>query len=133
MSGLGDTPKQQVILVVDDDEMVRGYVCTVLDAASFTVIEAGDGLAALAVFHKQAESIRAMVLDVTLPKLDGWGVVTRLRAGGGAGATVPILIISGYQESEGPAEMPTDALAFLAKPFRPDELLECLDRLIASG
>ena len=65
------------VLIVDDDADIRGLLREVLERASHTVIEAGDGREGLRLFH--AEQPDLVILDVSMPGFDGWQTLERIR------------------------------------------------------
>ena len=67
------------ILVVDDESRMRKLVKDFLAKSGYDVIEAGDGEAALDIFFKEKD-IALIVLDVMMPKMDGWQVCREVRA-----------------------------------------------------
>ena len=77
---VGDLPIQPkaTVLVVDDEAAVRRVLVMRLQLAGYTVVCAEDGEQALELFHKESPDL--VVLDVMLPKLDGFAVCRRLRA-----------------------------------------------------
>ncbi|MCE9612760.1 MAG: PAS domain S-box protein [Lentisphaerae bacterium] len=85
------------ILVVDDDETVRTVVRSMLERVGFGVAAAGDGLEAVRVFRDGAQHIDCVVLDLTMPHMDGeetFMELNQLRPG------VPIVISSGYPRED---------------------------------
>ena len=110
------------ILVVDDEPMVRFVMRTVLAATGFTVLEAEDGAQGLEVFRQHDDEIRAVLLDLSMPRMDGEEAFTEMRR---LNAQVPIVILSGYNEQDSMERFPAEALAsFLPKPFKPVALVE---------
>jgi CheY-like chemotaxis protein len=117
------------VLVVDDESVVRRYARVVLEGMGFRVLEASDGREALETFAAAARDVRLVVLDLTMPRMDGWEVLARLRD---VRPDVPVLLASGYDEPDVPARWPgLRAPEFLHKPFRPEELRERAARLAA--
>ncbi len=119
-----DGPVRQVpanskasILVVDDEPAVLKVLVTRLKLAGYTVISAEDGEQALEVFHRESPDL--VVLDVMLPKLDGFAVCRRLRAE----SCVPIIFLTALEAiSEKVAGLDLGADDYLSKPFSPKEL-----------
>lgn len=110
------TPRKR-LLVVDDEPAVRRILETRLRMAGYTVILAGDGEEALSQFYREQPDL--VVLDVMLPKLDGFGVCRQLRAE----SSVPIIIVSALDNtSEKVAGLELGADDYLPKPFAPREL-----------
>ena len=105
------------LLVVDDEPAVRRILETRLRMAGYTVILAEDGEDALSKFYREQPDL--VVLDVMLPKLDGFGVCRQLRAE----STVPIIIVSALDNpGEKVAGLELGADDYLPKPFAPREL-----------
>ena len=116
---VGDLPTQPkaTVLVVDDEAAVRRVLVMRLQLAGYTVVCAEDGEQALELFHKESPDL--VVLDVMLPKLDGFAVCRRLRAE----SCVPISFLSAVDAiSEKVAGLDLGADDYLPKPFSPKEL-----------
>jgi len=113
---LPESPKA-TILVVDDEPAVRRVLVMRLQLAGYRVICAEDGEKALEVFHSESPDL--VVLDVMLPKMDGFAVCRRLRAE----SCVPIIFLSALEAiSERVAGLDLGADDYLPKPFSPKEL-----------
>ena len=105
------------ILVVDDEPAVLKVLVTRLNLAGYKVLSAQDGEQALEVFHKESPDL--VVLDVMLPKMDGFAVCRRIRAE----SCVPIIFLTALEAiSERVAGLDLGADDYLAKPFSPKEL-----------
>jgi CheY-like chemotaxis protein len=117
------------VLVVDDDPLVRANIRYTLKARGFTVIEAADGESALAIYPAAAADL--LIVDFTMPDMDGAEVVCRLRA---AGCTSPILLSSGHVESDVLRSLPASSIqGILHKPFGPKVLLAAIQRAQTSA
>lgn len=111
-----------VLLVVDDEPMVRLVVATVLAGRGFTVLEAENGHEAIQVFREHRSAIKAVLLDMSMPGMSGAETFREMHR---INPDVPIMLLSGLNErdsfdrtgAEGPA-------GFLAKPFKPAALVE---------
>jgi two-component system cell cycle sensor histidine kinase/response regulator CckA len=119
------------ILVVDDEESVRSVASASLVRCGFTVLTALNGRDGMAAFQAKAGDIRAMVLDLTMPEMGGEEVLAALRSGGGPGASVPVLVSSGYSTADLAAGLQRHGgVTFLQKPYGPEDLIqkmrECL-------
>jgi len=105
------------LLVVDDEAAVRRVLLMRLQLAGYRVVCAEDGEEALTLFHQEQPDL--VVLDVMLPKLDGFAVCRRLRAE----SCVPIIFLSALDAiSERVAGLDLGADDYLPKPFSPKEL-----------
>ena len=77
------------ILVVDDESRMRKLVRDFLVKSNFEVLEAGDGEEALDIFYKDKD-IALIILDVMMPKMDGWQVCREIRVN----SQVPIIMLT---------------------------------------
>jgi len=101
------------ILLVEDEEAVRGLVREILSRLGYQVLVAGDGLEALALSERFAEPIHLLLTDVIMPRMDGRELAERMMR---ARPDTRILFMSGYAEPP----IPDDIL--LQKPVTPDAL-----------
>jgi PAS domain S-box-containing protein len=109
------------ILVIDDEDTVRAVTKRVLEQAGYRVLTAVDGVDGVAVFDAHKSEIRAVILDVTMPRMGGEETYRQLRL---RSADVRVLLASGYSEQEATSQFAGKALAgFIEKPFRPSDLL----------
>ena len=106
------------ILVADDDEQMRRLLKMVLEREGYVVEEARDGLDALD--HVDAHLPDLVLLDVDMPRLDGFGVLEELRARVHT-AALPVVMLTARIESEGEA-LDLGAQDFLSKPVQPTSL-----------
>jgi CheY-like chemotaxis protein len=118
-----ETDRRPVILVVDDEPMMRWFMTTAL-RDQFRVLVAADGQEALETVRDVGDEIAALVTDIRMPHLDGLELAAQLQA---MDESPPLLFISGYMGGGG--ELPGP---FLAKPFRPETLLAAVQRLITA-
>jgi len=118
----------QHILIADDEPLVRQSLRRVLESQGYVVTEACDGREALAAAGSKAIDI--VVLDLTMPEMDGAEVARNLRANG---SRVPIILSSGYWSPSTEAELgPQGISAFLQKPYSIGELLATLKKVLSS-
>jgi len=117
-------PRQQRILVIDDEPTVRAFLCRSLVRRGFSVLEAGGGSEGLSLLAETRPDL--IVLDLGMPDLDGAEVLRRLRADGLA---IPVVIASGHVDSATEHRLvPGSYQAFLRKPFSPAELFAAVDQ-----
>ncbi|MFT5049057.1 MAG: two-component system cell cycle sensor histidine kinase/response regulator CckA [Chlamydiales bacterium] len=117
-------PLRGTILVVDDEEAVRNVARCALERAGFEVSVAEDGRRAIEVYSGQAGGFDAVLLDMTMPKMNGEMAFRELRA---LDPNVCVLMSSGYEESSTRAEHALDGLAgFLQKPYSTSGLLAAI-------
>ena len=106
------------ILVVDDESRMRKLVRDFLVREDYEVLEAGDGEEALDIFYKDKD-IALIILDVMMPKMDGYGVTREIRRT----ADVPIIILTALGDvSERITGLELGADDYVIKPFSPKEL-----------
>ena len=116
------------ILVVDDDPGIRALCAAVLTADGFQVTEAENGREGFA--HALSLAPDLVLLDVSMPILDGFGLAVALRQDERT-RDLPIVFISGEAEPEIESRAyEVGALAFFAKPFEPSVLSEFVNRVL---
>jgi DNA-binding response OmpR family regulator len=113
------------VLIVDDDADIRSLVRTLLEKEGATVFEAADGRTALREFHARNPDL--VVLDVTMPELDGWEVLERIRDL----ADVPVLMLTALgQETDRVRGLQAGADDYVVKPFGRQEFLARVEALL---
>jgi two-component system, cell cycle sensor histidine kinase and response regulator CckA len=112
------------VLIADDQAAVRKLARHMLEPNGHRVIEAGDGIEALALAREHASELDLLLLDVRMPGLNGDEVLARLRA---EGVDCPALLSSGHGP-EGLTTLVPGDVGFLKKPYRPSELLSAVLR-----
>jgi len=118
------------ILVVDDEANVQRLLQYTLKQAGYTVTSATDGQEAIRLW--QSESPALILLDVSLPKLDGYAVAERIRSEEGGREHVPIIMLTAEKEVEQKVRgLRAGADDYLVKPFHQDELLARMRSLLA--
>jgi len=116
-------------LVVDDEPSVRKLTCNVLEKEGHSVALASDGYEALALALAHGGRFTAVLLDLTMPGMDGPSTLKELRQ---MKIDAPVLIMSGYSEIDARKRFADEAqLAFLPKPFTGEILLKNLYGLLA--
>jgi PAS domain S-box-containing protein len=109
------------LLVVDDEPLVRNVARVLLESAGFDVVEAANGVEAVAIYRARAAEIRAVLLDVTMPGLGGVEVLKRIRQ---LDPGARVILSSGYDERDTIAHLNRDqGVEFLQKPYRARTLL----------
>lgn len=110
-------PLRRTVLVVDDEAMVREVVCTYLEREGFTTIEAVDGATAVQLAAEREPDL--IILDVMLPKLDGYSVLSELRKR----TDVPVILLTARaDEVDRVLGLEFGADDYVVKPFSPREL-----------
>lgn len=110
-----------LVLAVDDDEVILGLVVYRLEQSGYRVITARDGEEALAL--ALAERPALAVIDVMMPKLDGYELTRLLRSHEETRDTPVILLTARVQEADVERGFEAGANDYLRKPFSPQELL----------
>ncbi|MEM1096837.1 MAG: ATP-binding protein, partial [Bacteroidota bacterium] len=119
---------QPTVLVVDDNDEIRAYVRSHLDA-HYRVLEAGDGEAGLQVARAHMPDL--VLSDVMMPKLDGYGLCRAIKADAEL-AFIPVVLLTAKASSESKLTgLGEGADDYLTKPFASDELLARIHNLIA--
>ncbi|MBI2423502.1 MAG: response regulator [Candidatus Hydrogenedentes bacterium] len=119
------------VLVVDDESQVRDLAQHILKREGYSVVGAEDGLRGLEYFRAQREAIVAVVLDLSMPGLNGIALAQQIRA---LDPGVPIILSSGYAEHELRERHATDCVSgLLKKPYRRGQLLAVLDSVLNGG
>lgn len=126
------------VLIVDDDPDMRLAIASVLSSRSYQIVEAGDGEEALRKLREEKPDI--MLLDLLMPRLDGFAVIKEVKNKPGKGYPhIPILVISSIREEAShrryELEMghKLDVDDYIEKPIEPFVLLERVEKLLSKG
>lgn len=114
------------ILVVDDESRMRKLIKDFLEREGYQILEAGDGMDALDIFYENKD-IALMILDVMMPRMDGWEVCREVRQS----SMMPILMLTARSEERDELkgfELGVDE--YIAKPFSPKILTARVNALI---
>ena len=123
------TGKGQTILVVEDDDAVRGVVERVLTRGGYTMIATNSAYEALNACHNAGVHIDALLSDVVMPEMSGLQLAERVRE---IRPDLPVLLMSGYIAGSQPgAQVLTHDLPLIRKPFTAAAMLESLHDLLA--
>ena len=115
------------VLVVDDESRMRKLIKDFLAQKDFNVIEAQDGEEALQVFEEKQNEIKLILLDVMMPKLDGWSVLRQIRQV----SNVPIIMLTARGEEQDELfgfELGVDE--YISKPFSPKILVARVEAIL---
>jgi PAS domain S-box-containing protein len=127
----GDLPATEggLLLVADDEADVREMARTILAMQGWSILEAADGLEAVRIFREHADTIRLVLLDLTMPNVDGAEALRRIQA---TRPDARVILTSGYGEGEVAACVDRSRLAgFLQKPYHARELVDAVRAAIA--
>ena len=114
--------ERSVVLIAEDDVMVRNMACIALEDEGYLVLSAGDGEQALSLSRQFPGTIHALLSDVKMPNLDGLELrktILTERPG------IKVLLMSGYTES------PVENIPVLSKPFVAGVLTQRMRELLA--
>jgi PAS domain S-box-containing protein len=109
-----------VILVAEDEDMVRAQLVRVLLHAGYNVLEAENGARAVELFRTHQGKIDAVLLDMIMPELDGWQAFLRIEA---LQPGIPVLFSTGYAANVLPPDFAARGARLLSKPYKPQVLL----------
>ena len=115
------------ILVVDDEQRMRKLIKDFLTAKGYSILEAEDGEKALQVYEENKSKITLILLDVMMPKLDGWSVLRQIRQE----SKVPIIMLTARGEEQDELfgfELGVDE--YISKPFSPKILVARVEAIL---
>lgn len=123
MKGRGET-----ILIVDDEEHIRGILCDILEAMNYRVLTACDGMEALQLFSEYHADISLMITDVVMPKIGGLELAKHIRY---QNPHIPVIYITGFSRND--MMMCKDKVAqslVFKKPFSYDDMIKAIRIMI---
>ena len=115
------------ILVVDDESRMRKLLNDFLVAKGYKILEAEDGEKAIEVFEENKNKIKLILLDVMMPKLDGWSVLRKIRQD----SNVPVIMLTARGEEQDELfgfELGVDE--YISKPFSPKILVARVEAIL---
>ena len=127
MKGIDINMNNVTVLVVDDESRMRKLIKDFLAQKGYSILEAVDGEDALKVFTENQNQINLILLDVMMPKLDGWSVLRQIRQT----SKVPIIMLTARGEEQDELfgfELGVDE--YIAKPFSPKILVARVEALL---
>jgi two-component system cell cycle sensor histidine kinase/response regulator CckA len=119
----------EMLLVVDDESSIREIARATLEAYRYQVVLAGDGAEAIAVFVKNMDDVKVIIIDNMMPVLDGKSAISALRR---METDVKIIATSGLQE-EVTGTFAEQIDAFIGKPFTGEKLLKTVHDVLNEG
>jgi two-component system cell cycle sensor histidine kinase/response regulator CckA len=118
------------VLIVDDEEIIRSTLATMLESFGFTVVTADNGREAIRIFERRHAQLKFVLIDLTMPVLSGeesHAEFVRIDP------DVPIIFMSGYMEQELTDRAVHPSAGFLQKPFRMEELEALIAKVVNRG
>ena len=115
------------ILVVDDEQRMRKLIKDFLKVKGYSILEAEDGEKALEVYRENKSKIELILLDVMMPKLDGWSVLRQIRQE----SNIPIIMLTARGEEQDELfgfELGVDE--YISKPFSPKILVARVEAIL---
>ena len=115
------------ILIVDDEARMRKLIKDFLTKNDYKTLEAGDGEEAIDVFEENKNKISLILLDVMMPKLDGWSVLRKIRTE----SQVPVIMLTARGEEQDELfgfELGVDE--YISKPFSPKILVARIEAIL---
>ncbi len=115
IAGPGESDEIGTVLVVDDEPAVRGMVSSALEILGFHVLAAGDGQQAVDVFRQHAGEIDLVLMDMTMPRMDGREAFLKIRD---LRADARVILSSGYSQQDALRDLREERpMGFLQKPY----------------
>lgn len=112
----------ELILVIDDEEMVREGMAEILGSAKLNVLTAADGQLGLQLLHEHQDKIRLILLDLAMPGMSGEDTFHKILE---INHHIPVILVSGYSEADVMARfMDRGLAAFVQKPYTAELLLQ---------
>jgi len=118
---------QGVILVAEDEPMVRAQLVRVLTHAGYTVLEAENGARAVEIFQSRRGKVDLVLLDMIMPELDGWQAFLKIEA---LAPDIKVLFSTGYAANVLPQDFAERGARVLSKPYKPHTLLTQIRELL---
>ena len=123
----GEKKMSGLVLIVDDEARMRKLIKDFHAAKGYSILEAEDGEKALEVFEQNQSKIDLILLDVMMPKLDGWSVLRQIRQT----SKVPIIMLTARGEEQDELfgfELGVDE--YISKPFSPKILVARVEAIL---
>ncbi|MCH7572816.1 MAG: response regulator [Planctomycetes bacterium] len=119
-----------IVLVVDDEEFVREMACSILSSVGYRVETAVDGRDCLDVYEQHRDDVVAILLDLTMPRMNGAEVLRELRS---RDRHVPVLLSSGYGVQEAEKRLNGEHFeGFLQKPYLRAALIDKIKEIVSA-
>jgi CheY-like chemotaxis protein len=120
---------EPTVLVVDDEELMREVTCMMIEDNGGHTLTAVDGADAIEVFRNNQENISAILMDFSMPRMNGYEAYVQIRKISDA---IKVVMISGLNITEEVRTLQGRGdVMFLAKPFGEDELLNVINEVLA--
>jgi two-component system cell cycle sensor histidine kinase/response regulator CckA len=122
---------RETVMIVDDEAVIRSLARDILEAKGYTVIEASDGLEAVEIYKERGSGIDLVILDMAMPIMGGKETFEQLKR---LNKGIKVILSTGYAEDDRARDlMARGVLAFVQKPYRVDEFMAAIRRVLDSG
>lgn len=124
-----EIPKGEgLVLVIDDEEIMRGVACEILEECGYTAISAEDGIKGIELFEKNRDKISAVILDMNMPQISGKETFLKLKE---LSPEIKVLLGSGFREDEEVHKLLSlSATGFIQKPYTLVQLAQKMHAII---
>ncbi len=117
------------ILLIEDFAVIRRLIEVAIDPLHHTMTQVATGEEAMQALAN--EEFDLVMLDIGLPGIDGWDVLRQIRAGERT-SELPVLVVTAHgDQADEDMAFRLGANGFIAKPFRPDDLMDAVDSLLS--
>ena len=118
------------VLVVDDDPNIRKLICQDVEEVGYSVIEARDGAEALVIANDKVNNVGLILLDIIMPGVDGFDVLSAIKANSEL-VHIPVIVISAYEHEKKLSQLGADGL--LTKPINQWQLQSSISAVMGRG
>ncbi len=119
-----------LVLLVDDDPTIRALAKRILERLGFCVLEAKDGIEAMELFRQHRNTIRFVMCDLVMPRMDGWETLRALRQ---LAPDIPVILTSGCDLTRAHAGSSRQPHSFLPKPYGSQGLREMVRQVLGTS
>lgn len=121
-----------LVLLIDDQAMIRNVVKSMLEKIGFEVLVAKDGVEGVEIFRENQPNVDVVISDLTMPRMNGWETMAALRA---IWSDIPVVLSSAYDESQAMVghQSEPEPQAFLRKPYHMEMLKATLVKVMQVG
>jgi len=118
------------VLIVDDEELIRGFLKLHFEARGYDVVEAENGEEAVSIAGSEVPDL--IVLDMNMPVMTGWDAVKELKSEGAETKSIPIIALTAQKTLNDQIEAHEAGCdTFVEKPIVPEKLFEAVERILS--
>jgi CheY-like chemotaxis protein len=126
------TPAPPMVLVADDDALVRAMLGDLMRERGYQVMEAATGAQAIELTHTHVQALRLVLLDLSMPDRDGFDVLTEVKAATGDHG-IPIVVVTGMGAEQAQCAIDLGATEAVLKGATPEELGTLIDMAMSAA